>query len=139
MNSQSIACTATFMMEGMLSVEQKHRVLGPNGLSSRDLYTIWDEGGIELHMKICEYAEIAEKACEFVINEDTYDFPGVYDYEVSELFGNFFADYLFKYEKAPPEADAIDKLLRDTAIFVTQYDEDKLAAGVLYNKLKMNL
>ena len=140
MSVQNVACTATFMMEGMLAVEKKYRQYGLDGRSTHDLYTVWDQGGIELHMEICKYAELAEKACMFILAEGTYEFPGVYDYEVSEPFGEYFANHLFTYGMAPTEIEAADQLLKETARFFTQCEDDPVfEAGALYNKLGANL
>ena len=134
---RSVACTATFMMEGALAVEQKHRRYGIDGRSTHDLYTVWDNGGVELHLELCQYAELAEKICQFVMSDEEYSFPRVFDYEVSEPFGSWFAEQLFMHGAAPAIRDATERLLRDIAFFFTQCkDEKEFAAGILFCKLK---
>ena len=134
---QSAACTATFMMEGMLTVEQKYRQYGVDGRSVHDLYTVWDQGGLELHMELCRYAELAEKASQHIADSGEYAFPGVFDYEVSEPFGSWFAEQLFMHGDAPAIRDATERLLRDIAFFFTQCEDEKeFAAGILFCKLK---
>lgn len=134
------ACTATFMMAGMLAEEVKHRTFGPDRVSTRDLYTVWDKGAIALHFELCRYAELSEKIANFIQGEGEYDFPGVYDYEVSEPFGVWFAAQLFANGDAPAFVDAKTRLLRESAKFFTQgEDERDFEAGALYNKLRTNL
>lgn len=134
-----IACTASFMTMGMAESEHKHRTYDEQGRSNRDLYTTWDKGGIELHIELCQYAQLAEMLCNFACDKCNYSFTGVYDYEVSEPFGRWFAEYLFEYGDAPSYSDASEKLMRDTALFFTSNSDDKCAAGILFTKMKAEL
>lgn len=135
---QDAAVTATFMMEGLLFTNEKLREMGSEGVYRRDIYSIWDQGGLELHIELCQYAELAVKFCDFVEQEDQYGFPGVFDYEVSESFGMWFGEFLFETGSVPTFQTAKDHLARSVAMFFTQSDEDKLAPGLLYNKLMVN-
>lgn len=91
---QNVAVTASFMTTGMMVVDAKYRTTGEDGRYTHDIYEAWGNGGIELHEELCQYAKLSEKIVAFISNNLEIDFPGVYDYEVSEPFGTWFAERL---------------------------------------------
>ncbi len=136
----SVASLASFMTMGMGSADARHRKTHPNGKYKNDMYGVWDQGAVELHLEICHYALVAEVACKFASTECDYEYCGVYEYEVAEPFGEWFIEFLFSTGEAPNKAQATDRLLRMTAEFFTQRGgDDKLFdAGVLFNILRTN-
>lgn len=123
MNMQNIACTATFMAFGMYEVDTKYRERGPDGINTYDIYTVWGKGGIELHLELAQYAEFSEKLVDFITTQCSFDFPGVYDYEVSEPFGAWFAEYLFEHGDTPSKFNAVEKLTELAIEFFTQHPQ----------------
>lgn len=136
---QSAACTASFMTMGMCNVDAKHRIEGPNSRYNYDMYQVWDQGGVELHLEVVQYAVLAEEYCDYVAEQCSMDFPGVFDYEVSEPFGEWFTEYLFETGEAPSKAVATHQLILMISGFFTQCDdtaEKSFNAGVLFAKIK---
>jgi hypothetical protein len=77
-----------------------------------------------------------------VTEKHGYCFSGVYEYEVAEPFGEWFTEFLFSTGEAPAKEQATDNLLRKTAEYFTQADNDgdkQFNAGVLFNMLKADL
>jgi len=137
MNMQNIACTATFMAFGMYEVDTKYRKRDPDGINTYDIYTVWDKGGIELHLELAQYAEISEKLVEFITQQCEFDFPGVYDYEVSEPFGAWFTEYLFEHGDTPSKFNAVEKLIELAVEFFTQCGQpDEMPPKLLTLKLR---
>ena len=131
-NMQNVACTASFMTVGMLTVNRSNKALGD------DIYAKWAQGAVELHLELCQYAELSEYIVEFVSKVCHIDFPGVYDYEVSEPFGIWFAEQLFGEGSAPTSVKAKEKLAKLAANFFI-YPKDAFEAGVLYGKILEHL
>lgn len=117
---KSVACTSSFMMLGMAEVDFKRRVLGPDGRCVSGMYTFWDLGGLELHLELSQYAQIAEEMCQHLVAVQNCEFPGIFDYEVSEPFGTWFAEHLFEYGTAPDQEMARTKLAAMCAEFFAQ-------------------
>lgn len=136
---QSVAVTASFMTMGMAEVDFKRRTIGADGRCDYDMYQVWEQGGVELHNELTQYAVLAEEFTDYVTEQCNTDFPGVFDYEVSEPFGNWFTERLFENCAAPSKSVATNKLIRMIAEFFTQCDNaaDKaFNAGQLYAKIK---
>ena len=76
LDMQTVSTTAMYMMEGFLGAESK---LGRDTA----LYP-QNTGMLETVSELAAYAEISERE---IIAREPQDFPGVYDYEVSEGFG----------------------------------------------------
>ena len=111
--------TATFMVVGMLSGNG-------TGLAEKrytKLLERWANSAVELHTTICEYAETSEKIIAFLCgNKTDFDFPGGYDYEVSEPFGQWFGDHLLNHEAAP-QTEVANKKLSELASDFFMLDE----------------
>ena len=84
------AITASFMVVGMTDNDEA---------LYRRLSEHWGKGCFELHYELCQYATLSEQIIDVITRGDGgYDFPGVYDYEVSEDFGLWFAEEILKDE-----------------------------------------
>ena len=100
------AITATFMVVGMTGNDD-------------DLYG-------RLLDQLCQYAALSEQIIEVITRGDGgYDFPGVYDYEVSEPFGAWFRIEILSDEdgNAPDFEAAKAKLIDLACRFFAQRDE----------------
>lgn len=123
-NIDDVALTATFMVGGMLEYDWKNCEKQPGGRNTRDVYTIWDQGGLELHAEMIGYAKVLTEACHVITKGGTVDFPGVIDYEVSEPFGMWFAEQLYKHGSVS-RAAGVARLKRMIAKFFAQaFDEE---------------
>ena len=102
------AITATFMAVGMSGNDE--------ALYSR-LLDHWDKGCFELHYELCQYATLSEQIIDVITHGDGgYDFPGVYDYEVSEPFGEWFRIEILNDEDGnAPDFEAAKARLIDLA------------------------
>lgn len=138
LNMQNVACTASFMTVGMVEVDAEHRTVGADGKYNHDIYNVWGQGAVELHLELCRYAEVSEKIVDILTRVCELDFPGVYDYEVSEFFGGWFAEYLFEHAKTPSFDLACGDLIRRASIFFAQGSDDvspESLAVVVYREL----
>lgn len=111
------AITATFMVVGMTGND--------DDLYGR-LLDHWGKGCFELHYELCQYAALSEQIIEAITRGDGgYDFPGVYDYEVSEPFGAWFRIEVLSDEdgNAPDFEVAKAKLIDLACRFFAQRDE----------------
>lgn len=83
-NQARNACTtAIFMWDGVEIVRNKH----PN------LFDVWGKGCVELGLELSKYALFSE---EELTRRNPDEFPGVYDYEVSNPFGQWFANQIIE-------------------------------------------
>lgn len=123
MFTSNISTTASFMTCGMLEVN--HRTDTPLGSG---LYERWAKGAVELHIELVSYAEVSESVVEFLTDTLECDFPRVYDYEVSEPFGNWFANHIFAFGDAPERDAALDTLYKLIAAFFAQSGEHSAEA-----------
>ena len=105
------AITASFMAVGMSGNDE--------ALYSR-LLDHWDKGCFELHYELCQYATLSEQIIDAITRGDGgYDFVvdrGVYDYEVSEPFGEWFRIEILDDEDGnAPDFEAAKARLIDLA------------------------
>lgn len=68
-----------------------------------NLLEVWDKGCLELFEELGQYAELCHKIYERYCNSGNYDAPGVYDYEVSCEFGDWFGRYILEHEGNAPD------------------------------------
>lgn len=118
------AITASFMTTGMTNND--------DALYDR-LLNHWGKGCYELHYELCQYATLSEQIIDVITRGDGgYDFPGVYDYEVSEEFGRWFRYELLKDEEgnAPDFEAAKARLISLACCFFAQEDDE------VYNQLR---
>lgn len=117
----SNACTtATFMAFGMFEADAKRRTYGADGHSNFDIYIVWDNGAVELHSRLAQYAIASEKLVDLLTSKCNFDFPGVYDYEVSEPFGTWFAEHVFEHSDTPTTEVGLSKLIEMVIDFFSQ-------------------
>ena len=102
------ATTASFMAVGMT---------GNDEALYRRLLEHWGKGCFELHYELCQYATLSEQIIDVITRGDGgYDFPGVYDYEVSEPFGEWFRIEILDDEDGnAPDFEAAKARLIDLA------------------------
>jgi len=90
-----MALTAMHMTVGLI---QPHK-----GYNFHDAYSDHIQGGVGgftgLLSELQQYAEESER---LLVERDPEDFPGVYDYEVSEEFGAWFGRYMAEHGEVPP-------------------------------------
>lgn len=112
MNTNNIATTAAFMALGL--VEGKY-----DGFTSDDIVATWGLGFLELISELVGHAELSE-----LLLEQQFagaDYPGVYDYEVSEPFGKWFGAYIFEHGgQLPPVEECNAELVRRISAFFNQ-------------------
>ena len=130
---EDLATTATFMIVGML----REQGVGPTEARYAKLLARWGNSAAELHATLCEYAETSEKIIEFLReNKTDFGFPGVYDYEVSEPFGQWFGDYLLTHDAVPQTGVANAELFELASTFFMLTDEEKHRLSVFIKELK---
>lgn len=92
MNIRDAMITAAFMWEGVKEDDA--------------LLKHWDQGCIELCSEVTQFAELSEMYLEAVFSVIEKDFPGVYDYDVSEPFGAWLRQHIEGQDPAgPPKID----------------------------------
>lgn len=101
MISKNSAMYGAFMMEGMR--DRCYRLDPHNGYE--DMLHRWAQGCWELINEMVQYADHFDKCASIYINQN-YDFPGVFEYEVVNEFGDWFADYVLKHGHAPIAVEA---------------------------------
>jgi hypothetical protein len=97
---ENIAVTAGFMAASL-----------PHGGEMDVLLELWNKGCFELFKELTDYAPLAE-GIRLGYIADGADSPGMFDYEVSEEFGQWFADFVMTsptYD-APTRAEGEGKL-----------------------------
>ena len=64
-------------------------------------YELWDQGMLELCGEAVGYADLMEDA--FDTLSEKLDVPGVYDYDVAEVFGKWFRDQVIELNGNVPD------------------------------------
>jgi hypothetical protein len=87
----------------------------------------WDNGMLELVTELVQHADFAHE-----LYENGYklygSLPGVFDYEVSSLFGRWFGEYV-KMQSDVPTAELSTKCLEEYAqSFFAEYEKERVAA-----------
>lgn len=80
MNIHDMCVTAGFMWEGVKEDDA--------------LLAHWGQGCLELCQEVVQYAELSEMLLDAAFTVVEKDFPGVYDYEVSEPFGKWCREHI---------------------------------------------
>jgi hypothetical protein len=110
----SNACvTSAFMWQGVAEDDK--------------LLELWGEGCLELCLEVTQYAELSEAILHAVTDSgEEYEFPGVYDYDVSEPFGSWFRKEIERLEGSAPEKRDAARALGDAVFeFFAQDDSAK--------------
>ena len=107
----NISTTAAFMVLGL--IDNKY-----DGFTSDDIVASWGQGFLELVSELVRNAEHSEM---LLATRATDEFPGVYDYEVSEPFGKWFGAYVFEHGgQLPPIEECNAELIRRINAFFNQ-------------------
>ena len=89
-----------------------------------NLLEVWDKGCAELYEELGQYAEDCLELYEHYWDSGVYGSPGVYDYEVSCEFGDWFGKYILENGgEAPSNKEAMDKLQTLALDFFKQAEE----------------
>ena len=80
----------------------------------------WGNGAFELVQELVGYAAFAEHLVSAISVAGKFDFPGVYDYEVSSLFGKWFGLHIIEHGQAPHQTEAEGWLVQATRDFFLQ-------------------
>ena len=67
-----------------------------------NLLEVWDKGCSELYQELGQYAELCHELFERKWSEQPVEAPGVYDYEVSCEFGDWFGKYILEHGGEAP-------------------------------------
>lgn len=127
---QNVACTAGFMAVGM-----------QDALKEYPAFEYYGGGVVGLHVELARYAVISEQIVDFISSEGM-DFPGVYDYEVSEPFGKWFGERVGNTENSTPSFEVAQAhLIKEACLYFTQSNpgnssDRAFAAGVLAEKVR---
>jgi hypothetical protein len=102
-----IALTAGFLVTGMRDFCD----FGGGGMlyDRQDgaicLLSVWGQGCLELHATVTQYAPLVAQLADDLFTELAQDFPGVWDYEVTEALGRAMAAWIAEHpEQTPPPA-----------------------------------
>jgi hypothetical protein len=127
MNTLDVAVTATFIFSGLRDAEDAC-------VTEVDIYDKWGQGALELHHCLCGYAEGFVKMIDAL---DPQDFPGVFDYEVSEVFGGWFGRHLIEQGSAPSVKEATHHMRYLVAKYFAQDERgDGFEMGRIFGKLE---
>lgn len=112
---ENTAIYGAFMMEGMR--DACDRMDKSQGYEK--MLIQWGNGCFELVAEMCQYADYFDVAIEPHLDKDV-GFPGVYEYEVVNFFGSWFAEYVYGAGYVPPVIEAKAKIDTLTADFFRQ-------------------
>lgn len=128
---QEIALTASHLAAGLIG----YSLFGAgkdSNTSYGDLLELWGQGCLELHTELSQYAPFILDVLESV-GEDQ-GFPGVFHYEVTEEFGEWFAGMIVEHDGAPPaEERCREKIVLLTAAFFSRLPDAESKSAVLSN------
>ncbi len=113
--SKNVACIGAFMMEGLRDLA------GIEGITYREILEAWGDGCLEMVQAMTEHAPLVEVLYTEALNGDT-DFPGVFDYEVSAMFGRWFGKRIYHNAETgiPTDAECEAKVRELVAAFFGQ-------------------
>lgn len=102
-----VVTCAMHMTDGML-LSRHNTILG-----------VWAKGCCELYEELGQYAELCEQLYQegYAVHDDS---PGVYDYEVSCGFGDWFGARVMETGNAPDKAEAEAELRKLSQQFWSQ-------------------
>lgn len=89
-----------------------------------NLLEVWDKGCSELYEELGQYAELCNEMFHIKFATNDYNAPGVYDYEVSCEFGDWFGKYILEHSGvAPTWTEAHEQLQHLVSEFFEQAAE----------------
>lgn len=94
-----------FMMEGMR--DRCDRLDTHNGYE--DMLHRWAQGCWELINEMVQYADYFDE-CASIYIQQHFEFPGVFEYEVVNEFGDWFTSYVWENGQTPTELGAKAKI-----------------------------
>ncbi|MEJ1959751.1 MAG: hypothetical protein WDM70_10295 [Nitrosomonadales bacterium] len=94
--------TAAFFMEGLHEAQ-------PGGYDG--VLGAWDKGRLELVDALVSHVPLATQLCNYAAITNGGDYPGVFDYEVSELFGAWFGEYILTHGGDEPSRKEVEDWL----------------------------
>lgn len=114
----SAATSAMHIWDGLVYVNQ-------SGLHKLDaILEAWGQGCLELTIELANDAVRCAKVCD-TVNTAGFEFPGVYDYEVSCALGEWIAKQLLAKSDLPTTQERVEKLNDLSVWFFTQGDCDE--------------
>lgn len=120
---RDIARTAGFLMSGVRDfcefeeggLPYDHPGEGPN------LLACWGQGCLELHAEVTQYAPLVAQLADDLFALAGQDFPGVWDYEVTESLGCAIAAWIVAHPQQTPAPDWVKaQLLALASDFLSQ-------------------
>jgi hypothetical protein len=81
-----------------------------DALSEGTLSDRWGQGGLELVMEYAPYGTLLDNICQAAATVLEEGFPGVFDYEVSEPFGDYFAHYVITNRVTPTRGECLRRI-----------------------------
>jgi len=106
---QNQLLTAAFFMEGLRDVKPGYMALLER----------WNQGAIELVNALVGYVPFTNHLSE-TVGKTQESWPGVFDYEVSSCFGNWFGEYIMEHGDQPPQKEAHEYLVKEIQAFFSQ-------------------
>lgn len=98
-----------------MNITAAHFMAGLIGVGFDDCLAAWGQGAIEMIAELVSHVPYATNLCK------QYDeYPGVFDYEVSEYFGAYFGKYLIDCFRAPSKTECEAWLKHAVAEFFNQ-------------------
>lgn len=108
--------TAGFFIEGLQNASAADNIL-PNYDA---LIEAWGKGCIELVDSLVSYVPLATRLCETTALACDGNYPGVFDYEVSSCFGQWYGEHILKHGNEPSQLKANAWLIRHIGEFFAQ-------------------
>lgn len=108
--STDIAVTAAFIWEGVVGNDKQF-------VAAHKRY---NGGAVEMAQDVTRYSELLNQFCHELVARFDVSFPGVFDYEVSEPFGSWWARNIGLGEIPTAEACA-EECLKSTLDFFSQH------------------
>ena len=118
--------TAAFFMEGLHDARPDQNVKPDYD----DLIKTWAKGCIELVDALVSYVPFTTTLCDAGALANDGAFPGVFDYEVSGYFGQWFGKYILEHGDEPPKLEAYAWLVKEVAAFFSQGTTDEQALDI---------
>ncbi len=112
--------TAAFLMEGLHDAGYDKCI------------EAWGQGGIELVSELVSYAPKLVGLCESCAESIAYNLPGVFDYEVSSSFGNWFGIQIIETGQAPSKDNA-HSVMREMVLAFFKQDANEMEVASLEN------
>lgn len=117
-NNVGLYTYAAFIMEG---IRDAHVDGKPAYNAAIDA---WGDGCLEMIMEIVKYVDHIEHALQRQLKNGPKDFPGVFDYEVCNPFGQWVCEHLARTGRMPQHVDTLAKIESMVAEFFNRGDDN---------------